>query len=252
MKKRIFVLFTALAMFMCCCLNVYAAEPSISYDVAYDSNKKVVTVTLFVENAVGLEAADFSLAYNTTMYEYVDVAEAEIGDDAMVVAGKAETDDGLATCSVIFMEACEESILDDKGRLELVTFTFSPRSADYDTENFCYWASSYSVDSVNVAEEINVVGKQDLMEGLTDAVTYNVQTTNSDATTKGGTQGISGDLGSKWYVYVIAGVLAVGAIAGIAVVAIRSSRNEEDSDGKDNGEATQEENKNEKAENSED
>lgn len=232
MKKRISALLITVVMLMCCCLSVSAADPSISYDVAYDSGKKVVTVTLFVENAAGLEAADLNLAYNTDMYEYVEVVQADIGDNNMVVAGKAATDDGLVTCSVIFMEACEASQLDDKGRLELATFSFSPRTADYDTEDFCYWSSSYAIGNVNLADELNIVGKADLMEDRTDAVTYLMTTTNKDSTTKGGTEGISGDLGSKWYVYVIAGVLAVGAIAGIAVVAIRSSHNEDD-DSKD-------------------
>lgn len=234
MKKRFFALSITVVMLMCCCLSVSAADPSIAYETAYDADKKVVTVTLFVENAVGLEAADFNLAYNTNMYEYVDVAEADAGDDAMVVAGKAETDEGLVTCSLIFMEACEASQLDDMGRLELATFSFSPVSADYDTEDFCYWASSYSVGNVNFADEINIVGKADLMEDRTDAVTYIMTTTKKDSATKGGTEGISGDLGSKWYVYVIAGVLAVGAIAGIAVVAIRSSHND-DEDKEDKG-----------------
>ena len=242
MKKRIMILLLTVAMLLGGCLSVYAADHSIAYDVAYDSDKKVVTVTLFVENAAGLEAADFNLAYNTEMYEYVDVAEAEIGDDAMVVAGKAATDDGLATCSLIFMESCDASMLDDKGRLELATFSFSPKSSDYDTESFCYWVSSYSVGNVNLSDEINIVGKQDLMEDLTDAVTYIMPSTNNDSTTKSSTEGISGDLGSKWYVYVIAGVLAVGAIAGIAVVAIRSSRNEdEDKDNEETKENSAEE-----------
>ncbi len=247
MKKRISALLITVVMLMCCCLSVSAADPSISYDVAYDSDKKVVTVTLFVENAAGLEAADLNLAYNTDMYEYVEVVQADIGDNNMVVAGKAATDDGLVTCSVIFMEACEASQLDDKGRLELATFSFSPRTADYDTEDFCYWSSSYAIGNVNLADELNIVGKADLMEDRTDAVTYLMTTANKDSTTKGGTEGISGDLGSKWYVYVIAGVLAVGAIAGIAVVAIRSSHNEdEDKEDKDSKEKETEDEKSEK------
>lgn len=226
MKKRIAALMLAVMMFVCCFMTAYAADYSIAYDVAYNSDKKVVTVTLYVENAVGLEAADLNLAYNTQMFEYVDVEEAEIGGDAMVVAGKAETDEGLATCSLIFMEACEESMLDAEGRLELATFTFMPRKAEYDLEDFCYWASSFTVNGTGVEEEVNVVGKQDLMEGKTDAVSYVITTTDKSATTKGGTENISGEVGSRWYVYVIAGVLAVGAIAGIAVVAIKSSHHE--------------------------
>ncbi len=245
MKKRISALFIAVIMLICCCVSVSAADPSISFESAYDSGKKVVTVTIFLENPVGLEAADLNLAYDTQMYEFVEAVEAEIGGDAMLVAGKAATDEGLVTCSVMFMEACEASQLDANGRLELATFTFSPRTADYDTEEFCYWASSYSVGNVNLADDMNVVGRPDLMEDKTDGVTYNAATTDKTGTTKGGTQGISGDLGSKWYVYVIAGVLAVGAIAGIAVVAIRSSHNEEENQ-------ENEENKEENAENSED
>ncbi len=236
MKNRITALIIAVVMLMCCCVSASAAAPAISFESAYDSGKKVVTVTVFLENPVGLEAADLNLAYDTQMYEFVEAVEAEIGGDAMLVAGKAATDEGLVTCSVMFMEACEASQLDADGRLELATFTFSPRNADYDTEEFCYWASSYSVGNVNLADNMNVVGRPDLMEDKTDGVTYNITTTDKPSSTKGGTQGISGELGSKWYVYVIAGVLAVGAIAGIAVVAIRSSHNEENDENAENNE----------------
>ena len=230
MKKRIISLILAVLMLAGVSVTAFAADHQIVYDVAYNSDKNVVTVTLFIENAVGLEAADLSLAYDTTMYEYVDCVEASISDNAMIVAGKAETDDGLATCSVIFMEACEAADLNAEGRLELVTFTFMPRSAEYDLDDFCYWAGSYSVGGASVVGDVNIVGKQELMEDLTDAVTYIMTTSPSANTTKGGTQGISGDLSSKWYVYVIAGVIAVGAIAGIAVVAMRSSHNEDEAE----------------------
>lgn len=230
MKKRIAAVVLTVIMLVCCFMTAYAAEYSIAYNVAYNSDKKVVTVTLFVENAVGLEAADLNLAYNTQMFEYVDVEEAEISGDAMVVAGKAETEEGLATCSLIFMESCDESMLDADGRLELATFTFMPRKAEYDLEDFCYWASSYSVNGAGIADKINIVGKQDLMEDKTDAVTYIITTTEKSATTKSGTESISGEVGSRWYVYFIAGVLAVGAIAGIAVVAIKSSHHDDEND----------------------
>lgn len=228
MKKKIIAFILTAVMLLSCSVVAFAADHQLVYDIAYDSEKNVITVALAVENPVGLEAADFNLGYNDEMYEYVDFAEPETKGEAMIIAGKASTERGLATCSVIFMEACKASDLNSEGMLELVTFTFAPLTDDYSTEDFCFWASSYSATNGDLVESVNVVGKQEFMEERTDSVTYVLPTENNNNadTTKGGTANISAEADSDWVTYVIAGVIAIGAIAGIAFVVIKKGKNE--------------------------
>ncbi len=227
MKKNILAFVLTAVMLIGCSVVAFAADHQLVYDIAFDSEKNVVTVALAVENPVGLEAADFNLGYNEEMYEFVDFAEPETKGEAMIIAGKASTERGLATCSVIFMEACKTSDLNSEGMLELVTFSFAPLTDDYSTEDFCFWASSYSATNGDLVESVNVVGKQEFMEERTDSVTYVLPTENAADTTKGGgTANISAEADSNWVTYVIAGVVAIGAIAGIAFVVIKKGKNE--------------------------
>ena len=230
MKKKIIAFILTAVMLLSCSVVAFAADHQLVYDIAYDSEKNVITVALAVENPVGLEAADLNLGYNDEMYEYVDFAEPETKGEAMIIAGKASTERGLATCSVIFMEACKASDLNSEGMLELVTFTFAPLTDDYSTEDFCFWASSYSATNGDLVESVNVVGKQEFMEERTDAVlvpsTENNNNNNNAETTKGGTANLSAEADSDWVTYVIAGVIAIGAIAGIAFVVIKKGKNE--------------------------
>ncbi len=228
MKKKVLVFVLTAVMLLSCSVMSFAAEHQLVYDIAFDSEKNVVTVALMLDNPVGLEAADLNLGYNEAMFEYVDYIEPESTGDAMVIAGKASTERGLATCSVIFMDACSTADLNSEGMLELITFTFAPLTDDYDTEDFCFWASSYSAENGDLVQSVNVVGKQEFMEERTDSVTYVLPTENNNIadTTKGGTANISADVDSDWYVYLIAGVVAIGAIVGIAFVVIKKGKNE--------------------------
>lgn len=228
MKKKVIAFIITAVMICSCSLVAFAAEHQLVYDIAFDSEKNLVTVELMVENPVGLEAADFNLGYNDEMFEFVDYIESESSGDAMIIAGKAASDRGLATCSVIFMDACSTADLNSEGMLELVTFTFAPVKDDYDTEDFCFWASSYSAETGDLVKSVNVVGKQEFMEERTDSVTYVLPTENVADTTKGGTANISAEANSNWIVYIVAGVVAIGAIVGIAFVVIKKGKNEEE------------------------
>ena len=245
MKKKILVFILAALMLLGCSVPAFASDHQLVYDIAFDSEKNVVTVALMVENPVGLEAADFNLGYNDKMYEFVDYKEAESQGEAMIIAGKAATETGLATCSVIFMEACAVSDLNAEGMLELVTFSFAPLTEDYNTEDFCFWASSYSTTNGDLVETMNVVGKTEFMEERTDAVTYVLPTSNTEKTTKGGTSNIFAEADSSWIFYLIAGVVAIGAIVGISVVVLKKGRNE-DEDENENESAKSDDNSAEK------
>ncbi|MBR5233850.1 MAG: hypothetical protein IKW03_06540 [Clostridia bacterium] len=235
MKKRILAFVITAVMLLGCSVVSFAAEHQLVYDIAFDSEKNLVTVELMLENPLGLEAADFNLGYDEEMFEYVDYIEPEDTGDGMIIAGKAASEKGLATCSVIFMDACAEKDLNAEGVYELVTFTFSPLKDDYSTEDFCFWASSYAAENGDLIQSVNIVGKQELMEERTDSVTYilNTENNNVETTKSGGTANISVEADSDWVVYLVAGVVAVGAIAGIAFVVIKKGKGEEGEESED-------------------
>ena len=227
MKKKVLVVILTIAMLMASSVIAFAEDHQLVYDIAYDAEKNVVTVSLAVENALGLEAADFNLAFDEAMFEYTDCIESDVENEAMIIAGKATTESGLATCSVIFMDACIASDLNDKGMLELVTFVFTPVTADYELTDFCYWASSYTANDNDIVNTVKVLGKQDLMEDRTAVVTV-VVPENVVAANGSNSSNISTEVDSDWLVYLIAGVLAIGAIVGVAMFVIKKNRKEEE------------------------
>lgn len=242
MKKRILTLVLSVAMLFSVAVTASAAAPELIFESSYNAETNLVSVSLYVNNALGLESADFNLGYDAAMYEFEDSVFVEI-ENGMSMGGNIAGTPGLCTCSLIFLEKCAETDLDSNGRLNIATYTFKPLTDEYDLNEFCFWVSSYYVDGSDIAKTIAAQGNAILREEKTDAVTMPSTTQGSKETTKQATEGVSGDVTTKWYVYLIAGVLAVGAIAGIAFVAIRSSHNEnseENGENADNGENTEE------------
>lgn len=223
MKKRIITLVFTLLLLISGSVISFAADPVLQYESSYDDETGLVSVSMYVTNAVGLEAADFKLAYNAAMYEYSDHSTADLGMGGMLVAGNVDRKPGLATCSVLFTESCDESLIDSEGRLYIATFTFKPITEEYDINEFCYWAGSFDINGSSVAKSLNTCGNVSLMEGRTDSIVV-PETLPPNTIVK---KGSSNKLGAKWYVYVIAGVLAFGAVAGIAFVAIKSNQQAE-------------------------
>lgn len=225
--KKIVTIAIAFMMLFAVSVTASAETAEIGFDSSYNADTGYVTVSIYIDNAVGLQSADLSVAFVPEMYEFESYETANISG-GMIVAGYVETTPGLCSCSVIFTDKCVESDLDSNGRLELATYTFKPVKDEYDINEFCLWASSFDVNDVSVLKTIKAQGNTILQEDRTDAVTLrqDVAVNTTAETTKKGTQAASGDITSKWYVYVIAGVLAVGAIAGIALVAIKNGQNE--------------------------
>ncbi|MBO5935211.1 MAG: hypothetical protein J6Q94_06945 [Clostridia bacterium] len=234
MKKTVVSLLVAFAMLFAVSVTAFAEAPEIGIESAYDAQSDLVTVKVYVNNALGLQAADFNLGFSEDMYTFEEYTAAET-TGFMVVGGKAEGIEGLCTVSVIFTEKCVETDLDSDGKLNIATFTFKPVNDAYDINEFCMWASSYEANDVDITKTVKAVGNTVLQEDKTDAVTLKQTQAQDDnaqeKTTKpSGTANTNADLNSKWYVYLIAGVLAVGAIAGIAFVAIKSNHNNEESE----------------------
>ena len=111
--------------------------------------------------------------------------------------------------------------LDENGNLMLATFNFRPLTEEYDIENFCMWATSYSINGTDIVAAVTPVGNSALKTNHTAVVT--VSPTTSPSSVKKDSEG-----SSKWYIYVIASVVAVGAVAGIAVIAIKNNQEQDD------------------------
>lgn len=225
MKKRIFSVILVVLMLCSGAVMSFAADPEVKYNSVYNAETGLVSVSIYVTDAIGLEAADFRLSYDTDKYEYKEHETADLGGDCMVVAGCSAKTEGLATCSVIFTESCEASVLDSDGNLNIVTFIFQPKTEEYDINEFCFWASSFDMDGKNVAASIPVYGDTSLMEEKTDSII--VPSTLSNMVVE---KGPSSAKGTKWYVYVIAVVLALSAIGGISFIAIKNGNHEEKSE----------------------
>lgn len=225
--KKIVTIAIAFIMLFAVSVTASAENAEIGFDSSYNAETGYVTVSIYINNAAGLQSADLSVGFDTQMYEFESYETANV-NNGMIAAGYVETTPGLCSCSVIFTDKCVESDLDSNGRLALATYTFKPLNDEYDINEFCLWASSFDVNDVSVVKSIKAQGNTLLQEDKTDAVTLRQDTVNNTTaeTTKKGTEAASGDITSKWYVYVIAGVLAVGAIAGIAFVAIKNGQNE--------------------------
>ncbi|MBR3867803.1 MAG: hypothetical protein IKM66_00665 [Clostridia bacterium] len=241
MKKRIITLIVAIAMLFAVSVTASAEAPEIGLESSYNAETGLVTVSVYAINALGLQSADLNLGFSEDMYKFEEYTAAET-TGFMIVGGYIEDTPGLCTSSVIFTEKCVESDLDSNGRLNIATFTFKPVNDEYDINEFCLWASSFDVNDVNVVKTVKAVGNTMLQEDKTEDVTLKKTEQQADdaqekTTKKTGTANTQAEINSNWYVYLIAGVLAVGAIAGIAFVAIKSSHNNENSEEKDNSDS---------------
>ena len=225
MKRKIITLILSAAMIFIMAVTVSAQTVEIGFDSSYNAETGLVAVSVYIENAQGLQSADLSLAFDPQMYAYEDCVIADM-KNGMAVAGIVEKNPGLGSCSVIFTDKCVDADLDINGRLNLVTYTFRPLSEEYDLDEFCLWATSFDVNDMDIVSSIGQKGKYQLKEEKTDVVTVATENNNNEMTTKSGTDAIFAEGNSKWYVYLIAGVLAVGAIAGIAFIAIKNGNKE--------------------------
>lgn len=227
MKRRIFSAVLVIAMLLSFAVIGSAKTYGLVFDSTYDAEENIVSVTIYIEAPGALESADFCVAYEPAVYEYVDYSDEGTSSDLITAIGKSTLDEGLVTCSAMFTEHCKEEDLDENGNLMLATFNFRPVSAEYDIENFCMWANSYYINDTDIVSAVVPVGNTALKENHTVVVTVSPTTSSSSA--KKDSEG-----NSKWYIYVIASVIAVGAVAGIAVIAIKNNQ-EQDEEKPENG-----------------
>lgn len=217
MKKKLSAAALALLLLFAASVTAFAASPALVFNSSYDADANLVTVSVCMKNPLGVEACDLELSYDTSMYEYNGIETAQAAN-ATIVGGQSILDEGICTCSFVFLESCAEEDLDDDGNLQLATYTFKPLNDDYDVSSFYLWATSCDVEGEDLVDRIKPVGDDSLQRK--DAAVVTVEAT----TKKSG----SSDGGTKWYVYVIAVALAVGAIVGIAVIAVNKGKNDGD------------------------
>ena len=233
MKRKIFAALLVFVLMFTSAVTAFAAAPEVAYDASYNDDTKLVTVSVYVKNAVGTESADLCLAIDPAMFEFQEADESRTGNISMIVADKSPLEEGLCTCSFVFKEACLESDLDENGNLQLATYTFKPLGERFDINDFCLWAGSFDVaDQGDVADSIGVQGDKFKRDDHTRVVTVYENANNHQNSSN------SSEKSSKWYVYVIAGVLAVIAIVGIALIAVKSGHDdsdEEETDGSSGG-----------------
>ena len=233
MKKRIITALIAVAMIFSAAITSSAANQTIGYESSYDAGTDIVTVTVYINNAVGVQAADLCLGYDGTMYEFQESVFYDIGG-GIAEGGKSIVYEDLITACVIYTNDCTAEDTDANGRLTIASYKFKPLTEDYDIDYFYLWADSFVIAEVDLYKDINTQGNAILQEDKSGGVTFTTNPDEQDAganagetTTKKATEGVKGNLKSKWYVYVIGAVLAIGAIAGIAMVVVKGNHEEE-------------------------
>lgn len=245
MKRIISAFMLAIVMVASLTVSGFAASNKLAFESSYDADSNTVSVKLYIESPAALESADFCLAFDSDVFEYVDCSEEGSSDNMMIMAGQAATEKGLATCSLIFTESCKDTDLNDEGNLVLATFKFKPLSAEYDINDFYLWADSYSVSGTNISNSVEAMGNATLKTGHTSVVTtpnYNSNNTTTKSDDKNdkkddnannnnsSSSSSSNSNGRKWYVYVITGVIVVCAVGGIALIAIKNNHENDETD----------------------
>lgn len=242
MKKKIAAFALVCVMLCASAFTAFAANPKLLFDSSYDADTNTVSVAVSIQDAEGLEASDLMFAFDSKMFEYVSVDEADL-DGLTVIAGKSIQEEGVCTCSLIFTEKCEKSHLDSDGKLNVAVFKLKPVSEDYNYDSFALWSTSFHTEgNVDINKSIEVVGNKASATGHYDAVTLGeTQKNNADnangaaangennnADEKTGDKSTVSTLSSRWYLYLIAAVLAVAAVAGIALIAVKNGQHGED------------------------
>ncbi len=220
MKKKFGVIIIAVVLLIGGMVTSFASDYGIAYDSSYDADTNLVSVSVYITNAVGVQSGSVFLTYDMDMYEYEDTEEAT-GSSVMLAAGQTIDDESLLSCAFMFANQCTESDCDEDGNLQLATYSFTPLTEDFDLDDFYLQVGSFDVDDVDIRDEIEAQGNAEHEQDENDIiVSYDTGSDSSDD-----------DSGTKWYVYVIVAVIAVAVVACVVVLVVRSNRMEEDEDG---------------------
>ena len=177
MKKRIVAVILAAVALLCSCMSASAEGYKIGYETSFNAETGFVELSLFIDNAVGVQVADLCIGYDEAMYTFDHVDVVATGE---AVAGKSQLADGLVTCSLMVMEELGEESVDENGRLSLAVYYFTPVGENYDTEEFFLWAKNFSVNDIDISENVNTQGNPALRDGKNTDVTMPEPDKNED------------------------------------------------------------------------
>lgn len=231
MKKKISVIILSLVILVCCTVTAFAAVPEIVYESSYSADTGLVSVKVYIKNAVGTQSGDFNVVFDKEMFRYESAEKAD--GKAMIECGLSVYKDNVCTASFLFADSCTKSDVDSQGNLQIAVFTFKPVAENYDINDFYLNAGSFEYNDMMIQEQINSQGNEEHASDIIQIVVPTAANNNNndgnndnDQQNQSSSSQSSSSSGSKWYIYVIFGVIAVGAIAGIAFVAVKNSHNE--------------------------
>ena len=104
MKRRIISVVLMLVMILSFAVIGSAKTYGLVFDSSYDAEKDIVSVTIYVEDPGALEAADFCLAYEPEIYEYVDFTDEGTSSELITAIGKSTLENGLALAKTLLYE----------------------------------------------------------------------------------------------------------------------------------------------------
>ena len=90
MKKRIITLVLAITMLFAVSVTASAADAEIGFDASYNAETGLVSVSIYIDNAKGLQAADLNLGYDPEMYEFQKDEPIEMEDGMINIARKRQ------------------------------------------------------------------------------------------------------------------------------------------------------------------
>ena len=220
MKKCIGAVLCAILLIAALTVTAFAV-PQLTNEAVLSDDGKTVTVTIRVEDALGLSAGDIRLAFDTAKYKFKSLDDTVAPDGVMVAAGEAVDEPGLCTCSFMLMQSLEADSLDDKGGIALVSFTFSvltEAAKETVADDFLLYADSLSAgDDILTAAPVGDVSLFD--EHVTGGVTgyASADAPKSNDTAADTKEESAGSSKTLTIVLIILGAVAAAAV-GAAVV----------------------------------
>ena len=218
MKKCIGALLCAILLIAALAVPAFA-EPRLTNEAELSGDGKTVTVTVRVEDALGLSDGDIRLAFDTAKYKFDSLDDSVAPEGVMVAAGEAVDEPGLCTCSFMLMQSLEQDMLDDKGGMTLVKFTFKILTDDakeFTGDDFLLYADSLSAgDDILTAAPVGDVSLFD--EHVTGGVTgYAPGNATPAAASQSASSPAAGEKSGSSKTLTIV-LIAVGAAAAAAV-----------------------------------
>ncbi len=151
---RFIVLTLILSLFASFAVTSSAYEKGVKLDTELSSDKKTLTATIILENAVGVAGADLRLAFDSDIMTYESYKQL-CPSDIQIAAGQSVDVDNLITCSFMLLDSIPASMVDADGSLQIISCTFKLKNPDkFDKAKVNEYFFLYA-DSIGDADETN-------------------------------------------------------------------------------------------------